>query len=699
MAGCVAKVAATINAACKRKHLRACAMLTLLLLCVLCSAGVWAWKRHALAPGYRLAHGSAEERQWAVREIAKRGPDDAGYGLVCRALDDADPGVRLTAVAAIEHLRRPDAVARLLSGAGRDRPLGERLRTLEALADCGGDAAWQAVREALRSAEPEPRALAARLLGRHRVPGALGLLEPLLTDATESVRTAALEAIGAFMPSSSPRAAAASLAHADRVVWEAERATGIKANLDPGPSAYERARLSELAATDPYWVAVAGYSGEGWLECLEGGGGNHNWLGGESASIDIGEAHYPLLVPRTGSYRLWARMWFTDKCGDSYFARFDDGPKRLMDHPYVNAPRSEWRQWIWLADYLEPVHLEAGMHTLHIQVREDGIRIDQFCLLRDGATAPIGQAPLPVNYDPLAFAADGADIALYNGSLVISEDGVCSGAVWVMRLGTAPLAGTLEVVVPGGAVTAGGPDEAERKPAAEPGTPLRLPVDFAETGRVFAADFTLRFHKTVPCSEYVLTARFLPAGGGAPRAVRRILCKPWPWQIAGPLVEAQNLTALLGDRDVSWREFPASALYERFGTMDFLKPFGKDARSRVFLRSRLRCEVEGEYLWLLNSDDHAAVWLDGREALVNPRNKPAEGFLTRARIRLSVGEHVVVAAVWQSDLKSGDLFADSQNQWRFRLRVRQDDHEPASVAGVPWRDVPAGVCVPAGVQF
>lgn len=680
---------------------------TLLFMLMVASGTTRLWKRHTLAPRYRLENGNAEERQWALREMAKRGASTRELRLVTQALADPEIGVQLVAVAAIVRARPADAAQRLLPCLQPDRPLSLRLRTLEALADLGSDQAWPAVRAALTTTEPELRALAIRLIGRYSIPGAMDLLKPRLADPVESVRNAAFAALDALMPPPPAGAVAATLAQADHLVWEAERATGIKPNFEIGPADDEKSRLAELAAANPYWVNVADYSGTGWLECLEGGGGNHEWLGGEGGSVDVGEAHYPIVVPRTGRYRLWARMWFTDKCGDSYYAWFDHGPKRLMDHPYHDVPQTEWRHWFWLADYQEPVTLEAGVHTLHIQVREDGVRLDQFCLLLDGAAPPVGQAPLPVNFDPLTLASDGADLSVYCQSTVVPEDGRGLITVSVRRLGTASLDGVLEVSVPN-ATLAAMPRTINTGLAVDPATlvgppaaaPLRLPVHLRGPERVFAQDVSLQFAADTACREYVLTARFLPAGGGTPQQARRLLVKPWPWEIAGPLATPQNLPELLGNPETKWQALASSHLYDRHGSMDFRKPFGKDARGRVVLRSRLHCDTEAEYQWLLNSDDNATVWLDGQPVIANPRNAPAEGFLTRTRVRLTAGEHTLVAAVQQADFEEGDIYTSSQNQWKFRLRIRRDDHQPAPIAGLPWgAAAPATPAVPAGTSY
>ena len=130
--------------------------------------------------------------------------------------------------------------------------------------------------------------------------------------------------------------------------------------------------------------------------------------------------------------------------------------------------------------------------------------------------------------------------------------------------------------------------------------------------------------------------------------------------------------------------------------MDFERAFGNGAGGRVFLKARIRCEEGGRFLWLLNSDDSAVVWLDGRRVISSMHTAPAEGFLARARVEMTPGEHTVVAGVSQSEFVDEHIYNGTQNYWLFRLRVRRDEHAPAPVVGLPWEG-PQGPPPPAGV--
>jgi len=630
----------------------------LLITAVLVTGLSWhAWERYAATPRYRLVHGSSEERQWAIRMLAEGGPSRGEWKLIEAALGDSEPTVQLAAIAAFGRSGRHEHVMLLVGMTETGRPLQVRLRALEALAETGSDIAGAKVRGSLGAPEPEMRALAARLMPRFDHELTAPLLKSLLKDASQTVRLAAADSLndlavvsGQLWPCPAPSDGP--------IVWEAERGIRIRQNFEIAPSYHEIARLPELAKADPVWEGVDGWSGDGWIQCLEGGGGNHEWLGGESGSIDIGRIDYPIAVPRAGRYTLWARMWFTDKCGDSYYAQFDRQSKRLMDHPWEGV-LGEWRLWFWLTDHMGPVTLEAGPHVLHVQVREDGIRIDQFCLVPEGSAAP--QGALAANLDPLALATGEPQVALSRESEIVDSSGRLQATVRVMRCGEADLDGMLELDAEDGKLDC----------------PTRLPVKLTGAAGVFAKDFTVQFDAEAPCRERLLSARFTAAGQAGEQSAGLVISKPLPWLIAGPFNVRRDVQAVLDDPAVTWRTFRPEKLYNRYGAMDFENVFGNGASGCIVLKTRIRCERGGTFLWLLNSDDTASAWLDGKLAINNPRVAPAEAFLMRARVEMAPGLHTIAAMVTQAGFGDGHIYNGTQNFWLFRLRIREEEHVPA----------------------
>ena len=94
---------------------------------------------------------------------------------------------------------------------------------------------------------------------------------------------------------------------------------------------------------------------------------------------DTGNARYKINVPVAGTYRLWMRAWWYDACGNSFFIVVDDKPA-------VYAEAATYQSWHWVKG--PSLTLSAGTHTIRIQTREDGARMDQFMLINSTQYVP-----------------------------------------------------------------------------------------------------------------------------------------------------------------------------------------------------------------------------------------------------------------------------------------------------------------------
>jgi hypothetical protein len=104
------------------------------------------------------------------------------------------------------------------------------------------------------------------------------------------------------------------------------------------------------------------------------------------------EVSYTLRIPQDGAYYLWARVFWSTGCGNSFFLRVEE------------AGAGEWilggdatydaMHWICLTDGGDnssrprPLRLKKGMATLVLGARESGTRVDQFLLTTDRAKQP-----------------------------------------------------------------------------------------------------------------------------------------------------------------------------------------------------------------------------------------------------------------------------------------------------------------------
>ncbi|MFP4248619.1 MAG: hypothetical protein ACLFU7_03105 [Armatimonadota bacterium] len=99
----------------------------------------------------------------------------------------------------------------------------------------------------------------------------------------------------------------------------------------------------------------------------------------ETGPADDGNAVYKINVPASGTYQLWARTWWYDSCGNSFFVIVDDKPS-----VYIEGPT--YQTWHWVKG--PKLTLSAGEHTIRIQNREDGARLDQFMLINNTQYVP-----------------------------------------------------------------------------------------------------------------------------------------------------------------------------------------------------------------------------------------------------------------------------------------------------------------------
>ncbi len=101
----------------------------------------------------------------------------------------------------------------------------------------------------------------------------------------------------------------------------------------------------------------------------------------EGEPLDQGRAVYKVRVPEAGRYRFWARTHWHDGCGNSFFLRINNNP------PVVIGQDGTYKVWHWVRGPL--VTLAAGEHTIVIQNREDGAKLDQWMLTNDLRYVPV----------------------------------------------------------------------------------------------------------------------------------------------------------------------------------------------------------------------------------------------------------------------------------------------------------------------
>jgi opacity protein-like surface antigen len=101
----------------------------------------------------------------------------------------------------------------------------------------------------------------------------------------------------------------------------------------------------------------------------------------EGGPADTGHAQYKINVPQAGSYVFWGRAHWYDGCGNSFFLKLDNKPATVFGND------GTYQRWHWVKGIR--VSLTAGAHTITIQNREDGAKLDQFMLTTSSRYVPV----------------------------------------------------------------------------------------------------------------------------------------------------------------------------------------------------------------------------------------------------------------------------------------------------------------------
>ena len=101
----------------------------------------------------------------------------------------------------------------------------------------------------------------------------------------------------------------------------------------------------------------------------------------EGAPSDQGNALYKIHIPAEGQYRFWGRCHWYDGCGNSFFLKFDNKPM------VVFGQDGTYQTWHWVKG--PKISLTKGVHTIVIQNREDGAKLDEAMLTTDMRYVPV----------------------------------------------------------------------------------------------------------------------------------------------------------------------------------------------------------------------------------------------------------------------------------------------------------------------
>ena len=150
---------------------------------------------------------------------------------------------------------------------------------------------------------------------------------------------------------------------------------------------------SKVARNGITWTSgtsVSGYSGSGYLEALPNTGVTYN----TSYTTSSPELVYNVTFTTTGTYYVWVRGSAPSGTDDTVHAGIDGTGPASADR-IGGFPTS----WAWKRDTMDSVPATLviptpGLHTIHIWMREDGVRVDKVLLrTSSSSTAPSGTGP------------------------------------------------------------------------------------------------------------------------------------------------------------------------------------------------------------------------------------------------------------------------------------------------------------------
>lgn len=105
----------------------------------------------------------------------------------------------------------------------------------------------------------------------------------------------------------------------------------------------------------------------------------------EQPATDDGNITIKGWVPADGTYYLWARVWWYDACGNSFFLFVDN--MSADPPPYITG--STYQKWYWMKAP-KTYKLTKGWHNFRFQNREDGARLDEFLITTAEDWVPSG---------------------------------------------------------------------------------------------------------------------------------------------------------------------------------------------------------------------------------------------------------------------------------------------------------------------
>jgi hypothetical protein len=408
-----------------------------------------------------------------------------------------------------------------------------------------------------------------------------------------------------------------------------------------------------------------------------------------------GWALYAFQISRPGKYQAFCRSrWTTDglsvvACNNSWFVRFDDQPSCMIGNENDNSTN-----WQWVDG--PTAELEAGLHWLRVELREDGPLMDRI------AVVPVGEKPVPewgavqaVRLNNLGGEANPLEpqkairaiefFALPTGSLAIGNghvNEITIGASWFGAAGGS-LTGKIMIACPSApGLTVTG----------DSGLNVNLDQTFVSRQLTlkFPTDADRRIHEVIleikeqdgspvfrtqikfqkgnawaflgPFKDLSKRSKKVYRGTGSLRELEQT-CDSSPAKIAqlasSEDLELDSLLLASGFDKAKWKIVEDGSCYDWTGAIDLLKVYGPVDSAFAYAVTWIQAETALNHRsFNFQPDDSGWLWVNGHILAELPIDLPREANRLWTSAKLKRGQNPVVVKL-----------AQNQRYWGFRFDV------------------------------
>lgn len=418
--------------------------------------------------------------------------------------------------------------------------------------------------------------------------------------------------------------------------------------------------------------------------------------------VDLGVADWFVDIPSTARYKLYMRIWALDQCGNSCWVGFDTendlhyfpgGREGTYGANHYHWPEAMYRRWLWIEDEGTVYTLAAGLHRLHVEVREDGFAIDQIALVPENAAEPVGVLQATTVPGSGGLPDD----------MPLSESGMSARATPVTTPVDAFLAVQHHLLAPDDAPFAEGFLSLRLNTQHEVPVTVRLESDSATFSPRNA--FSCSLTQDRPVAQLPFRAKF---SGNAPRRpydLRAVVTserypeltitrtvrveRPLDWWALGPLTSREDRAVGIALKKASRLDVTRSPLpdkpmlawtrarvpehFDAFGALDLNEMFGKQENCTAYIATRIHVGKSGAYRVAAAGDDTLRLRLNGALLVDDNRHAPLTDSIRSYPVTLPDGDHLLVGRVTQNG-----------RWWQAFVQFHGTDDKPtADVTGLP----------------